>query len=197
MLVVAALATAAGLAGCGSSGRELRDPVPGATAPPRKAAPAGTIPTTTAGVLDVFGLATPAWPPGGRIPTRFTCDGDEVSPPLALFSPPVGTTELALVVTDLDNDFVHWVVVGIAPATTAFGEGELPAGAREAANSAGTTGWVGPCPPSGEDHVYELALYALAAPPAIPEGADAESAVAAISAEPIETATITGSYDRP
>jgi len=190
MLVVAAVA------GCGSSGRELREPPPGQTAPPRKQAAAGTVSTTTPNQLDVFGLATTAWAPGGAIPQRYSCDGDDVSPPLALFSAPVGAVELALVVTDLDNGFIHWIVVGIPPLTTSLEEGELPAAALEVTNSSGAPQWVGPCPPSGEDHTYEFALYALATSPAVAEGEDAESAVAAITADPLEIGTITGSYER-
>jgi Raf kinase inhibitor-like YbhB/YbcL family protein len=185
------------LVACGSSGRELREPAPGQTAPPRRQAAAGSASTTAVDQLEVFGLATTAWAPGGEIPRRHTCDGEDVSPPFALFAPPAGAAELALVVTDLDNDFIHWIVAGIPPLTTSLAEGELPAGAIVATNSSGTADWVGPCPPSGEEHTYEFALYALAAPSGTTSGSEAEAVVASITAEPLETSTITGSYERP
>lgn len=183
------------LAACGSSGRELREPPPGRTAPPRKAAPAGTVPSTVE-APDVFGLATPAWPPGGDIPRQYTCDGEDVSPQLLLFNPPPDAAGLALVVSDLDDDRYHWIVVGIPPLTASFGDGELPPGAIEAPNSFGIRGWSGPCPPPGETHVYEFALYALSEPISITDTAEPEALEATIAAAALETATITGSYER-
>jgi Raf kinase inhibitor-like YbhB/YbcL family protein len=191
-----ALAALVALAACGSSGRELREPTPGQTAPPRKQDAAGTVSTTAPNQLSVFGLATTAWVPGGEIPERYSCDGVSISPPLAFFTPPPNATELALVVTDLDNGFFHWIVTGIPPLTSTIGEGELPAGATEATNSGGVRQWVGPCPPQGEQHQYEFALYALAAPPGVQPGQEPESAVAAIASAPLETATMTGTYER-
>jgi Raf kinase inhibitor-like YbhB/YbcL family protein len=194
LLVLAAAALL--VAGCGSSGRDLREPPPGQTAPPRKPSSAGTVTSTVPDQLDVFGLATTAWSPGGPIPTRYTCDGANLSPPFAIFVPPPGAVELALVVTDLDNDLVHWIVTGISPGTSSVGEGELPPGAVEAVNGRGTEGWFGPCPPEGDEHVYEFAIYALGAPLDVAPGQDAEQVVAAISADPLEVASITGTYAR-
>lgn len=194
LLVLAS--TALLVAGCGSSGRELRDPPPGQTAPPRKPSSAGTVSSTVPDQLDVFGLATTAWAPGGPIPARYTCDGANVSPPFAIFVPPTDAVELALVVTDLDIDLVHWIVTSIPPGTSSVGEGELPPGAVEAVNGQGSHDWFGPCPPEGEQHVYEFAIYALGTPLTATPDQDAESVVAAISAEPLEVASMTGTYSR-
>ena len=77
LLIAAVLAMSAGLLlACGSSGRSLRDPKPGATAPPRKESAAGTLTPSSGGSEGVFGLASTAWTPGGEIPKKFTCDGD-------------------------------------------------------------------------------------------------------------------------
>lgn len=194
LLAVALLAVA--LTACGSSGRELRDPEPGATAPPRKESPSGTLTPTSGPDTSVFGLASDAWTPGGDIPERYTCDGDEVSPPFAVFSPPAGTVELALVMTDVDAPFVHWVVAGMAPETASFGPGEVPPGAVQASNTRGSAQYVGPCPPEGEQHTYEFALYALPAPSGVTESQDAVSAIAAITTAPLQTASITGLFER-
>ena len=103
------------LAGCGTSGRTLRDPVPGATAPPRK-----TSSTTSTAVLQAvpqgLSIVSSAWTAGGEIPLGYTCDGQNVSPPLSITGAPEGTVELVLLVTDQDAPgFRHWVVAGISP----------------------------------------------------------------------------------
>lgn len=192
VVVIAALVVAA----CGSSGRTLRDPEPGATAPPRKEAPAGTITTPSGPAAGAFGLASDAWTPGGAIPEQFTCDGADTSPPFAVFGPPDGTVELALVVTDSDTPFVHWVVAGIAPSAASFDAGEVPPGAVQANNTAGAPQYTGPCPPIGEQHTYEFSIYALAGPARVVEGQDTVSAVAAITSAATQTGTITGTYRR-
>lgn len=184
------------LLACGSSGQSLRDPKPGATAPPRKESAAGTL-TPSSGVDEgVFGLASTAWTPGGEIPKKFTCDGDNSSPPIAVFSPPAGTAEVAMVVTDLDTPFIHWVIAGMAPTSASFEAGAVPVGAVQANNTAGAAQYTGPCPPAGEEHTYEFNIYALSAPSGVTTGQDAVSAVAAITREPIQTASITGRYGR-
>jgi Raf kinase inhibitor-like YbhB/YbcL family protein len=183
------------LGSCGSSGRELRAPEPGQTAPPRKQSAAGAV-TSTSPTLASFGLTSDALSLGGPIPSRFTCDGVNVSPPFAIFTPPTGSVELALVVTDLDNEFVHWIVTGIAPVVASMPEGGLPDGAVEATNSSGAPQWSGPCPPEGEEHIYEFALYALGAPSGVTADQSPEAIVEMLSSAPLELATFTGSYLR-
>ena len=96
------------------------------------------------------------------IDARFTCDGDDVSPPLSWTGAPAGTVELALLVTDDDADgFVHWAVAGIAPASGRCVEGAGPPGAVAGAERLRRAGWSGPCPPAGSPHTYRFTLYAL------------------------------------
>jgi Raf kinase inhibitor-like YbhB/YbcL family protein len=199
LLIAAVLAVSAALLlACGSSGRSLRDPKPGATAPPRKESAAGTLtPSSSMGVGEgVFGLASTAWTPGGEIPKKFTCDGEDLSPPIAVFAPPAGTVELALVATDTAAPFVHWVMAGMAPTSTVIEAGQVPPGAVQANNTAGAAQYTGPCPPVGEEHTYDFTVYALPAPSGVTTGQDAVSAVAAIIQQPIQTASITGFYGR-
>lgn len=106
----------------------------------------------------------------GEIPTKYTCEGEDISPPLSWANLPDKTRSLALIVDDPDAPdpkapkmtWVHWVLFNIPPDATALGEGvkELPAGARSGLNDWKKTGYGGPCPPIGR-HRYFHKLYAL------------------------------------
>jgi Raf kinase inhibitor-like YbhB/YbcL family protein len=109
-------------------------------------------------------LSSPAFTDGGPIPARFTCDGKDVSPPLAWDDVPEGTRAFALVVQDLDaHDFVHWLLSNIPGDLHELPEGQGDTIGTPGATSFRKTGWGGPCPPSGE-HRYVFTLYALSAP---------------------------------
>ena len=108
---------------------------------------------------------------GGAIPVQYTCEGDDVSPPIAWNDVPDGTRTLALVVDDPDAPdpaapkrvWVHWVVVDLDPTHGRIderGSTRLPAGARNGTNDWGAAAWGGPCPPIGR-HRYVFTLYAL------------------------------------
>jgi Raf kinase inhibitor-like YbhB/YbcL family protein len=117
-------------------------------------------------------LTSPAFAAGGEIPTRYTCEGDDVSPPLAWSTPPAGTKSLALIVDDPDAPdpdapkmtWVHWVVYDLPATADGLPEGvaarALPAGTREGLNDWKRSGYGGPCPPVGR-HRYFHKLYAL------------------------------------
>jgi Raf kinase inhibitor-like YbhB/YbcL family protein len=119
-----------------------------------------------------FTLTSPAFAPLGAIPKRHTCDGEDLSPPLAWTGAPAGTKSLALVVDDPDAPdpaapklvWVHWVLYDLPPGTASLVQGTtaktLPPGAREGLNDWKRTGWRGPCPPVGR-HRYFHKLYAL------------------------------------
>ncbi|HEX4867082.1 MAG TPA: YbhB/YbcL family Raf kinase inhibitor-like protein [Acidimicrobiales bacterium] len=189
-----ALVVPALLAGCSSEdGRVLPEPRPAQTT--TTAAPAlGSAPSSQA--AEVLTLTSPAFAPGGAIPVRFTCDGDDISPPLAWTSAPPAA-ELALVVRDPDaGGYVHWIVTSIDPVVQGFGEGGVPEGVVELANSAGTTGWSGPCPPAGSAHTYELTLYALPEPLVVDDPVPAADAVAMLEGSASARAGLTGTYER-
>ena len=119
-----------------------------------------------------FTLRSPAFPAQGEIPVRYTCEGDDVSPPLAWSDPPPGTGSFALIVADPDAPdpaapkmtWIHWVVYDLPAETRALAEGagagRLPAGARSGTNDWKRTGYGGPCPPIGR-HRYLHTLFAL------------------------------------
>ncbi len=117
-------------------------------------------------------IKSAAFAPGGEIPTRYTCEGEDVSPPLEWSGVPAGTKGLALVVDDPDAPdpkapkmtYVHWVLYDVPTETTGLPEGAgpatLPPGTREGVNDWHRTGYGGPCPPIGR-HRYFFKLYAL------------------------------------
>jgi Raf kinase inhibitor-like YbhB/YbcL family protein len=119
-----------------------------------------------------FILTSPAFPPNGEIPREHTCDGEDISPPLAWSGAPAGTRSFALIVDDPDAPdprapktvWVHWILYDI-PATAGSlprgaTTGELPPGTKEGINDWKRTGYGGPCPPVGR-HRYFHKLYAL------------------------------------
>lgn len=109
---------------------------------------------------------------GGSVPSRYTCDGDDISPPLHWGVPPEGTRSLALIVDDPDAPdprapkmtWVHWVLYNMPPGTRTLPAGirpsQLPEGTLEGLNDWKRTGYGGPCPPIGR-HRYFFKLYAL------------------------------------
>jgi len=97
------------------------------------------------------------------IPQKYTCDGENISPPLSFINVPEETKSLVLIVDDPDapdDTFVHWLLWNIRPQTKKIVENSLPEGAVSGKTSAGGTGYVGPCPPSGL-HRYFFKLYAM------------------------------------
>ena len=133
---------------------------------------------------------------GDEIPQRFTCDGEDVSPPLAWTGTP--GQAWALVVDDPDapgGTYVHWVVIDIATETTNVATGDVPAGAMQIVNSFGHASYAGPCPPSGE-HRYRFTIYALDAPTALSPGASLDDALEEISDHATSRGTLTATYSR-
>jgi Raf kinase inhibitor-like YbhB/YbcL family protein len=117
-------------------------------------------------------LGSTAFEQGKEIPSRFTCEGDNISPPLQWKGVPPSTRSLVLIVDDPDAPdpkapqrlFVHWVLCNIPPHDAAIHEGisaeKLPSGTREGLNDRKKPGYIGPCPPIGR-HRYFFRLYAL------------------------------------
>lgn len=192
---------------CGSSGRELRAPAEGVTAPPRSTtivAGTDTTPgetdaepeTTTTEAPQPLALSSPAWTTGEPIPEQFTCEGEDLSPPMEWDGVPGTATSLAITMVDPGDGFVHWIVVGIDPAAGDFGEGTIPDGAEVLTNDAGEQDWLGPCPPAGVQSEYELRLLALTEGPSLPEGTP-EEMVAALHEAAYEQSLLSVRYERP
>ena len=117
-------------------------------------------------------LTSTAFSDNGAIPAKYTCEGDDISPPLAWSGAPAGTQSLVLIVDDPDAPdpakpqrvWVHWVLYNLPPDMTglaeAVAERDLPKGNEGGLNDWGRTGYGGPCPPIGR-HRYFFKLYAL------------------------------------
>lgn len=193
----------AGLAGCDTGdGRALRDPPPGATAPPivttSTSAVVGLPPVGSNEDATAIQLTSSAFAEGQPIPDRYACTGEPagLSPPLSWTGVPPGTVELAITVVDLttEEQFVHWVVTGLDPSTTSLEEGAVPEAAVEARNDSSEFGWFGPCPPPGETHTYLFTLFALTASSGVAEGTGGPEAVGMIAATPGAAATLSGTF---
>ncbi|HEC81743.1 MAG TPA: YbhB/YbcL family Raf kinase inhibitor-like protein [Thermoplasmatales archaeon] len=106
-------------------------------------------------------LSSPAFKNGENIPIKYTCDGENISPPLNFSNTPEKAKSLVIIMDDPDapmGTFTHWMMWNIPANTTHLLEGEnvYPQGT----NDFGVTGYKGPCPPSGTHHYY-LKVYAL------------------------------------
>jgi Raf kinase inhibitor-like YbhB/YbcL family protein len=142
-------------------------------------------------------LTSPVFADGDPIPERHTCDGDDVSPPLAWTAPPDATRSLALCVDDPDAGrypFTHWLAWGLAAAAGGLEEGEV--GPSEGRNDFGAPGYRGPCPPPGKPHRYVFTLYALDAEPALGASDRRLSFDSAIDGHVLATAELVGTYGR-
>ena len=117
-----------------------------------------------------FSITSPNFTGGGSIPSRYTCEGKDVSPALIFTGVPAGVKSLALIVDDPDAPdpaapkmtWVHWVLYNLPPDTKNLEENirTLPIGTMEGTNNWHRTGYGGPCPPIGR-HRYFFKLYAL------------------------------------
>jgi Raf kinase inhibitor-like YbhB/YbcL family protein len=143
-------------------------------------------------------LTSSAFADGATIPERFTCSGEDVSPPLEIRDLPEDTTALALIVDDPDADgYVHWSVVGIEPETASIPTDKVPAGAVQTENSSGKPEYGGPCPPEGDDpHRYNFTIYAL--DDTLDLGADAspDDVRNAIDGHALAKGVLTGKFGR-
>ncbi len=152
-------------------------------------------------------IRSPAFPDGGAIPSAFTCEGADRSPPLVISGVPAAAKSLALVVDDPDAPdprapkmvFVHWVLHDLPPDTAALAEGlreqDLPAGARAPRTDYRKTAWGGPCPPVGR-HRYFFKLYALDAVLGPLRDASKAGLLAAMKGHVLEEAQLVGTYEK-
>jgi Raf kinase inhibitor-like YbhB/YbcL family protein len=116
-----------------------------------------------------FQITSPAFTTGSTIAEKYSCTGENVSPPLRWSGVPDAAKTLALVMDDPGaprGTFTHWVVYNLPPSSSGVDgaqphEPSLPGGGRQGINSTGTLGYFGPCPPPGPAHHYHFRLFAL------------------------------------
>lgn len=185
-------------AGCGSGGDEATGQGTGT--------PTGQETDTPTGGTD-FSLTSPAFDDGGPIPTEFTGDGADVSPPLTIADTPDEAASLALIVDDPDaptGRFVHWLCWAIPPETTEIPRDrpqterlETPAGAIQGTNDFDELGYRGPLPPKEDDaHTYVFTLVALSEPLDVAPGGTRADLDAATDSLVLDRTQLRGTYDR-
>ena len=143
-------------------------------------------------------LTSSAFQDRGQIPSKYTCDGEDINPPLEVQNVPEDAQSLALIVEDPDSPgktWVHWVVFNISPHTTRIMEDSVPIGASGVVTDFGSSGYGGPCPASGI-HRYSFKLFALDDFLDLTEDVTREEIEQAMSGHVIEKAELTGLYTR-
>lgn len=149
-------------------------------------------------------LTSPAFAHGSSIPKRYTCEGENISPPLDWANIPEETASLALICYDPDAPsgiFTHWVIFNIPPQEKGLPEAvptepKLDSGAIQGKNSYGHIGYGGPCPPPGKPHHYHFVLYAIDNVLTLAPGVSREDLIDSIEGYVLEEATLTGLYQR-
>jgi Raf kinase inhibitor-like YbhB/YbcL family protein len=142
-------------------------------------------------------ITSSAFQEGANIPSKFTCDGADASPPLQIADIPPEAKSLVLIVDDPDAPsglFTHWTVWNIPPQTSAVGEGSAPKGVQ-GTNDFGKSGYGGPCPPSGT-HRYYFKIFALDRELDLPFGAKRGQVDGALKGHVIAQGELMGRYSR-
>lgn len=161
--------------------------------------------TTTSMTTSTLTLTSPAFENGSSIPSRFTCDGDNMSPPLSWSGVPEGTKSLALIMDDPDvpkalkpdGVFDHWTLFNIPPETR-----EIPEGGSvgvPGVNGAGKKAYTGPCPPpqyEPSEHRYFFRLYALDTMLSLSSGASKKEVLAVMQGHILAETELLGRYKR-
>ena len=143
-------------------------------------------------MAETLTITSPAFDDGGTIPSRFTCDGADVSPPLAWEGAPDGAAAYVVVVDDPDaRGFVHWTLADVDGTEVR----EAAAVGVEGRNDFRRTGWGGPCPPSGV-HRYVFTVYALSERLGIEPGFTATELRDAMAGRIVAMGRLTATYRR-
>ncbi len=149
-------------------------------------------------------LLSPAFQEGEKIPVKYTCEGQDVSPVLTWGEPPLETQTFALIVDDPDAPvgvFTHWVLFNVPSDSRQLAEAvpnqdKLPSGALQGKNDFGKIGYGGPCPPPGRPHRYQFTLYALEKPLDLKAGASKKQVLDAMQGHILTQGQLTGTYQR-
>ena len=143
-------------------------------------------------------FSSSAFKDNSNIPFKYSCDGDDINPPLQISDVPKGAASLALIVDDPDapaGDWVHWLVWNIAPDTTEIVENSVPNGAVQGLTDFGKNQWGGPCPPSGRHH-YQFKLYALDTNLGLDSSAKKKDLQGVMQGHILDQAILVGLYQR-
>jgi Raf kinase inhibitor-like YbhB/YbcL family protein len=149
-------------------------------------------------------IMSSAFRPGQAIPTEYTCEGADISPPLQWNGVPVDTKSLALICDDPDapvGTWVHWVLYDLPVTATDLAEKvptseTLSSGGKQGVNDFKRVGYGGPCPPPGKPHRYYFKLYALDAESGLPPRVTKQQLLRAIDGHILAETQLMGTYQR-
>lgn len=164
---------------------------------PKSSTSESNLKSTYGNISQVLKISSTAFENDGNIPSEFTCDGQDISPPLSIENVPKGTKTLSLIMDDPDapmGTFTHWIVWNIPSSKTQFTKGEkidFPQGRT----SFGMMKYGGPCPPSGT-HRYFFKLYALDAELDLSAGSSVMDLQKEMVGHIITESTLMGKYSR-
>lgn len=162
------------------------------------------IPASPAAILNTnqpknMKITSPVFENNANIPSKYSCDGENINPPIEISDVPNEAKSLALIVDDPDapivGGFVHWVAFNLGPGTKTLEENSKPDSGVEATNSAGKIGYASPCPPSGTHH-YHFKLYALDAILNLDSSAKREDVEKAMQGHILDQAELIGLYKK-
>jgi Raf kinase inhibitor-like YbhB/YbcL family protein len=158
---------------------------------------------TTANESASIHLTSAAFADGQAVPDKFTCHGQDISPPLQWSGAPPQTKSIALTCEDPDapsGTFTHWVIFDVPATASSLSENvskttALPDGTQQGKNSFGNIGYNGPCPPGGKTHHYIFKIYALDTPLTLDSGPAKEDLINAINGHILAQGQLTGTYE--
>lgn len=143
-------------------------------------------------------ISSPVFTDRGNLPSKYTCDGEDINPPLEFENIPEDTISLVLTVEDPDSPgktWLHWTIYNIDPHTEKIHEDTKPPGALECMSDFGQVGYGGPCPSKGV-HRYNFKVFALDTTLDLTEDSKLSEIYQAMQGHIIEEAQITGLYTR-
>jgi len=152
-----------------------------------------------------FAITSSAFAEGAEIPVKYTCHGQNVSPPLDWSQGSVGTASFALIMDDSDAVYTHWVIFNLPPDAYGLPEAvpkddKLASGALQGKIGSGgidyPTGYFGPCPPKGSPHHYRFTLYALDKSLDLAAGASKDQVLQAMEGHILAQGQLVGLYQR-
>lgn len=149
-------------------------------------------------VSGLMEIKSSAFEHNGEIPSKYTCDGENINPPLSIADVPEGAKSLVLVVEDPDapsGTFTHWTVWNISPQAMEISENSVPEEAVEGKTDFGKVGYGGPCPPSGT-HRYFFKAYALDTTLDLARGAAKSELTQAVEGHVLGSAELIGLFAR-
>ncbi len=150
-------------------------------------------------------LFSPAFGNGEYVPVKYTCDGEDISPPLLFLEPPEDTRSFAILVDDPDAPggvFTHWIIYDIPATFEGLPEdvppvSELEYGIKQGLNDFGRVGYGGPCPPPGNPHRYFFVIFALDVPSlGLPPGVEKAQFLEALEGHVLAQDELVGLYGR-